>query len=105
MYYKIFQNQNAEFEKEIDLSNYDNGVYSLSFEFSDQCGNPYTYPPKTEGENPKDTKFYFIIDRTAPELKKNPVIEIDSVDDTKLNLSWEATKDLKTTKVQVYVTA
>ena len=100
LYYKIFQNQNAEFEKEIDLSNYANGVYSLSFEFSDQCGNPNTYPPKTEGENPKDTKFYFIIDRTAPELKNNPVIEIDSVDDTKLNLSWEATKDLKTTIIE-----
>ena len=77
------------FNKTLDLSDYEEGVYSAYLEIKDITGNTLTYP--TSGY------FYFAIDETAPVVSNNPVIEIDSEDDTKLNLSWDCKKDYKTT--------
>ena len=79
----------AVFNKTIDLSDYDEGVYSVKLEIKDITGNTLTYP--TTGY------FYFTIDETIPVVSNNPTIEIDSVDDDKLNISWDWKKDYKTT--------
>ncbi len=78
----------STFEKDLDLSDYEDGVYNAYLEIKDITGNILTYP--------ESGYYYFTIDKTAPKLENNPVIEVDTTKDNQINLSWNATKDSKT---------
>ena len=53
--------QEASFTNDIDYSKLQDGVYSVSFIFSDRSKNAITYPSG-------DEKFYFAVDNTAPQI-------------------------------------
>ena len=96
-YFQKVESQVAHFDKYIDLSNYTDiadGVYSLSFEFSDKSGHSFTYPDD-------GTKYYFLLDKTAPDTNQVE-IQTDSSVLNQLNISWQdgGFKDYKNATIE-----
>jgi len=100
VYYDYVTSQNGSYEGKIDLANLKDGVYELSFVFSDRSGNSGSFPeiPKnTDGtENTSEQKkYYFAVDTAIPEIEP----AISSSNSTTYNLSWTDVTDLKNAEI------
>lgn len=70
--------QEASFKNEIDYSKLQDGVYAVSFVFSDRSKNAMIYPSG-------DEKLYFAVDNTVPEAINNLVVTHSEMDKAVLN--------------------
>lgn len=92
--YQRVTSQNAIYNKELDFSSLDSGVYKVSFKFKDRSGKPLDYPPSDSNQ------FYFMIDEAN--TMKNAGADDTSTKDTdyRLKVKWTEAKDLAKTSIR-----
>ena len=59
--YKTIFGENAKYSGSHDIENLDDGVYAVTYEFSDRSNNTLEFPGNNKA-------FYFVVDNTAPEV-------------------------------------
>ena len=99
--YHVVMGNSAILPESIDLSNLDDGIYCMYFEFNDLSGHKVTIPKQPENLNDTDEGMYYIArDRQAPEFKDDQIEIIDDNKQNTLKAVWDfdsaATKDRKT---------
>ena len=90
----------SSYEGEIDLTDYSEGVYTLSILLYDNTGNSQKcITTKLQGQNTTvDASAYFIIDENI--YINEPFIEEDENSDTKIKISWVPCWDLKSVDIK-----
>ncbi len=91
--YTSVKNQIATFKKDLDVSNLEDGVYSLSFEFSDRSGQTLEYPANSK-------KYYFVVDNTGPDISAPFFNEKEKQTKIKVWWNYSGIKDYKKTTIK-----